>query len=169
MRHRGKYLTTTCTALSRAHLSPLDCRWGSCFENSLWIHHFQKDVDLMERRYRRAAAGKSICGDGFPENVVCGMAEQGKALTLECLHGKKIHEVLFASYGKQKLSAPGPCAEGMDALTIDPECHHAGSSPPHCTVFFSPVRHLGATACQVIAGQCRPSSATLARRRPISG
>lgn len=38
--------------------------WGNCFDNSLWIHHFQKDPALMQRRYERAAAGKSICGEG---------------------------------------------------------------------------------------------------------
>jgi len=102
--------------------------WGKCFDESLWIHHFQKDPELMKRRYQRAAAGKSICGEGFGENEVCAMAEQGKPLKLKCKDKNTvIKEVTFASYGKHLTSAPGPCAEGPSALVTDPTCHYEKS------------------------------------------
>eukprot|EP00040_Diaphanoeca_grandis_P022614 m.121927 g.121927 ORF g.121927 m.121927 type:complete len:462 (+) comp28890_c0_seq1:385-1770(+) len=102
--------------------------WGKCFDSSLWIHHFQKDPLLMKRRYERAAAGKSICGEGFTGGVVCGMADQGKNLNLKCKNaGEVIKHIEFASYGLHTTSAPGPCAEGPDALTMDESCHYPKS------------------------------------------
>ena len=60
--------------------------WGQCFENSLWIHHFQKEPALMLRRYQRAVEGKSICGEVrcfppvfppvFPGFLVYGRADK---------------------------------------------------------------------------------------------
>eukprot|EP00041_Stephanoeca_diplocostata_P017251 m.343931 g.343931 ORF g.343931 m.343931 type:complete len:472 (-) comp20639_c0_seq2:749-2164(-) len=86
--------------------------WGNCYEESIWIHHFQKDPALMRRRYERARDGKNICGEGWAPDVRCAMAEQGKHLELTCPAGTAIAKVLFASYGRHMTSAPGPCAEG---------------------------------------------------------
>ena len=120
--------------------------WGKCVAGkTVWVHHHQRDPALMRRRYAREAAGGSHCGEGFPANVVCALAEQGKPLELKCRKGQ-IRKVLFASYGRQNYSTPGPCSEGSararplprsaprlsrrrrpSGLTIDPLCHFAGS------------------------------------------
>jgi hypothetical protein len=101
--------------------------WGQCLSTSLWIHHFQKAHELMHRRYAREVRGESICGPGFPSDQVCALAEQGKPLVLACPSPRKIVEVVFATYGRQNYSNPGPCSEGPDALVADPSCHHAAS------------------------------------------
>ncbi len=102
--------------------------WGHCFEQSLWIHHYQKDPALMRRRYRRAVAGESICGEGFEPGVICHMADRGKPLELKCGSGKTITAVEFASLGYQQTSGKqGPCSEGPSALQVDQRCNYPSS------------------------------------------
>eukprot|EP00039_Didymoeca_costata_P011453 m.160852 g.160852 ORF g.160852 m.160852 type:complete len:409 (-) comp15176_c0_seq3:582-1808(-) len=82
--------------------------WGNCFPESLWIHHYSKEIGLMERRYQRDSSGQNICGEGFKANEICTMADQGKAIKLKCPRSLKITKVELDSK-KQSILIAVPC------------------------------------------------------------
>ena len=101
--------------------------WGHCIPQ-LSVLHYQRMPELLTRRYKRAVAGKNICGDRFQPNEKCEKARSGKNATWTCPAGKTVTKVLGATYGRVYSSGgSGSCDEGPEGLEPLKWCHAESS------------------------------------------
>eukprot|EP00039_Didymoeca_costata_P018383 m.333221 g.333221 ORF g.333221 m.333221 type:complete len:444 (-) comp17101_c0_seq1:1098-2429(-) len=101
--------------------------WGSC-DNDTFLIHYQRQPEILIRRWKRAVAQQSICGEPFKYGEVCNKAEPEKEATWDCPEGTTIQSVIGATYGRVYGSgSSGSCSEGIEGLEPLLWCHAPNS------------------------------------------
>lgn len=119
--------------------------WGNCIPDAILLH-YQRMPELIERRWRRAIAGRNICGEPFGHDEICTKARQGHQATWKCSPGKKITAVMGATFGRVYSSgAGGSCGEGAEGLEPLPWCHAPNTAAVVRTLC------IGKTSCSIAA------------------
>lgn len=104
--------------------------WGTCRADTFLIH-YQRQPEMLHRRYRRVVLKKSMCGEPFKANEICNKADPGKSGTWQCPdESQKIVAVIGATYGRVYSSGKGgSCSEGLEGLEPLKWCHAPNSAP----------------------------------------